>query len=232
MRQKLRKHAVASGIGSCLVTRAALAAITLAACVPQTSSAPVDPEFKLRALRAAVVEYRTRVGDLPATLEQICIFDPTLCRMETAERWFRDAWGTTVRYEGSAGSFRITSAGPDRGFDTEDDLLLDALRDSVLTSRMAGCYELDERVARLDGTRIELTTRSIRSGGYAIRSPLRVLGDTASLAEWYPVSDDSLAARWIRIDQGVSIRARISEGRLLGRAAGRVVRGQKIACDE
>lgn len=214
-----------------IARRVSSALLVLAACIPLSSRAPIDPEFKLRALRSAVVEYRARVGNLPSQLEQTCVLDSTLCRMEPSERWLRDAWGTTVRYEVGGGTYRIASAGPDRDFGTDDDLVLDAIRDSIIASRLAGCYELAASVARLGGGRLEFTTRLVRSGGYEIRSPLLVLGDTASVAEWYPVASDSLAARWIRIDRGVSLRARVSEGRISGRASGREVTGHAVTCD-
>jgi len=38
----------------------------------------------------------------------------------------KDAWGTTIEYERLSGeSFRLISAGPDRAFDTEDDISQD-----------------------------------------------------------------------------------------------------------
>lgn len=205
--------------------------LVLAACIPSSSRAPADPEFKLRALRAAVVEYRARVGDLPSTLEQTCMLDSTLCRMEPSERWLRDAWGTTVRFDVGAGTYRLASAGPDRSFGTNDDLVLDAMRDSLMASRLAGCYELAANVPRLGGSRLEFTMRLVRSGGYEIRSPLLVRGDTASIAEWYPVGGDSLAARWILIDRGVSLRAQVSDDRISGRTSGRQVTGHTVTCD-
>jgi hypothetical protein len=201
-------------------------AVVVAGCSPE----PADPGFKLRALRSAIVEYHARVGELPSTLEQTCALDSALCRLEPPDRWLRDSWGTLVRFESRGRSFRLTSAGPDRVASTADDLALDASEDSIRTARLAGCYVLAAPIAVLDARRIELTAQTVRSGGYAVRSPLLVHGDTAFLAEWYPIADDSLVARWIRIDRGIQLRARVREGTLDGRAASKPVTGRQVDC--
>lgn len=192
---------------------------------------PPDPAFKLRAIRAAVAEYHQRVGELPATLEHICLFDSSLCRLEPAETWLRDAWGTKVQFQSLGHTFRVASGGPDRRVGTVDDLMLDASFDSTTAAGLAGCYELREPPSRLGTPRLHLATRVVRSGGYEVRAPVEIGGDSAFIAEWYPLAKDSLLARWIRSGRGVELRAQVRDGQLVGRASGRAIEGRRVACD-
>lgn len=79
------------------------------------------------------------VGGLPQALEQIRAqqgeFPDSLDSLDIPE-WMRtDAWGTNFRYEqlDDGNAWRITLAGPDRQFDTDDDIVISSeMRDSEI----------------------------------------------------------------------------------------------------
>jgi hypothetical protein len=224
----LRRIAVADSKRPIIVTRLLFGATALLFACAQSDP---DPWFKLRALHAGVAEFQARNGALPARLEDVCEQDPTVCRLDAAERWIRDQWGTPIRYSKLDSTYQLSSAGADRTFDTRDDMVFSAARDLEIASNLAGCYRIAPSVGALDSDRLHLTTMIARSGGYVVQSPRSVRGDSAFIAEWYPLRADSLLARWIRIDQGVTLRARVVDGRLRGRVGSRTVEGQAVECE-
>jgi len=76
-------------------------------------------EVNLESLSRQVLSYATEGEGLPASLDALRRFHPTAGSLP-------DAWGTKIRYERlSDSSFRLRSAGPDRVFDTSDDIVKD-----------------------------------------------------------------------------------------------------------
>jgi hypothetical protein len=73
----------------------------------------------LEALAREVLSFSAEGGGLPETLDALRRFHPTAGALP-------DAWGTRIRYERlSDSSFRLSSAGPDKTFDTGDDIVKD-----------------------------------------------------------------------------------------------------------
>lgn len=76
-------------------------------------------EVNMETLSREVLSSATEGEGLPASLEALRRFRPTAGSV-------LDAWGTKFRYERlSDSSFRLRSAGPDRVFDTGDDIVKD-----------------------------------------------------------------------------------------------------------
>jgi hypothetical protein len=76
-------------------------------------------EAGLEALSREVLTYAAEGEGLPETLDALRRFHPTAGALP-------DAWGTKIRYEKlSDSSFRLRSAGPDRVFDSADDIVKD-----------------------------------------------------------------------------------------------------------
>jgi hypothetical protein len=76
-------------------------------------------EAGLEALSREVLTYASEGDGLPETLDALRRFHPTAGALP-------DAWGTKIRYEKlSDSSFRLRSAGPDRVFDSADDIVKD-----------------------------------------------------------------------------------------------------------
>jgi hypothetical protein len=71
-------------------------------------------------------------GALPARRGD---FDAWLERRYPQEASRVDSWGTRYRLEVLSSRFQIVSAGPDRAFQTEDDLMREAPRDTGTRSR-------------------------------------------------------------------------------------------------
>jgi hypothetical protein len=73
----------------------------------------------LEALSREVLTYSADGGGLPETLDALRRFNPMAGTLP-------DGWGTRIRYQRlSDSSFRLSSAGPDRAFDTSDDIVKD-----------------------------------------------------------------------------------------------------------
>ena len=210
-----------------MITRVVLA-IILSAC----SRVEGPPEFKLRALHAAVAAYQSSHASLPLRIEDVCKDDPAWCRLEPADRWIRDQWGTTIRYENLRTNYRLSSAGADRRFATPDDLSFDAAEDLEMAGELAGCYRLGSPLRDLDSDRLDLSTTIARSGGYRVRSPTAIGRDTAFIAEWYPLARDSIIVRWIHVDEGVTLRAQIADRHLSGAIGSRSLAGQAVSCGD
>src|SRR5512136_590338 len=76
-------------------------------------------EANLDGLSREVLTYASEGEGLPESLDALRRFHPTAGSLP-------DAWGTKIRYERlSDSSFRLRSAGPDRIFDTGDDIVKD-----------------------------------------------------------------------------------------------------------
>lgn len=76
-------------------------------------------EADLEALSRVILSFTAEGEGLPESLEALRRFHPTAGALP-------DAWGTRIRYQRlSDSSFRLTSAGPDRAFDTADDIVKD-----------------------------------------------------------------------------------------------------------
>jgi hypothetical protein len=73
----------------------------------------------LEALSREVLSFAAGGGGLPESLEDLRKLHPTAAALP-------DAWGTGFRYERlSETAFRLTSAGPDGAFGTDDDIAKD-----------------------------------------------------------------------------------------------------------
>ncbi len=76
-------------------------------------------EVDMESLSRQVISFASEGGGLPESLEALRRFHPTAAALP-------DPWGTKIRYERlSDSSFRLRSAGPDRVFDTSDDIVKD-----------------------------------------------------------------------------------------------------------
>jgi hypothetical protein len=81
----------------------------------------------------------------PSNLTELTRFDSDIVSLTV------DEWGTAVRYTSSTNSFRVQSAGADRTFDTEDDLMATPesviRQDDVDQPNVSGTWQ-DEQGAR------------------------------------------------------------------------------------
>ena len=71
--------------------------------------------------------FRRRTGALPARLDELVAEDPH-SKEPYLDRVPNDPWGTPYRYvvrDARRGRFEVRSAGPDRAFDTDDDVVLE-----------------------------------------------------------------------------------------------------------
>jgi len=86
--------------------------------VDKYAQAKVDlTKVNLVQLEKIIAERIASEGQAPADLKELQRFQPIVVS-------FLDAWGREIRYERlSDSSFRLTSAGADGEFDTDDDIL-------------------------------------------------------------------------------------------------------------
>jgi hypothetical protein len=76
-------------------------------------------EVNMANLSRAILSFQASEGNLPASLSE-------LSRAGILTAGAADVWGKAIKYERlSENSFRLTSAGPDRTFDTADDIVKD-----------------------------------------------------------------------------------------------------------
>lgn len=92
------------------------------------SRAEVKAELELAQIEAAIQAYRMEERSLPESLETLVQPSP---RTKSAflEKLSSDPWGKAYRYrieDEKAQTYRVSSAGPDGEFDTEDDLVVPA----------------------------------------------------------------------------------------------------------
>lgn len=102
-----------------LIGAAVLAFIPLAIAVAAMAGPEIETEVEQAILEAKVSAYVDQAGAFPTDLSQI----PDL-----SEKLLTDPWGTPYRLDilnVAAEDFEIRSAGPDRVFDTEDDVTSD-----------------------------------------------------------------------------------------------------------
>ena len=77
----------------------------------------------LHTCRAAVEAYIAATGRAPPDLR--CLTDPNLNPPRVhfvARKDTMDAWGTQIRFRSVGTNFSFTAAGPDKVFDTQDDI--------------------------------------------------------------------------------------------------------------
>jgi hypothetical protein len=86
--------------------------------VDQYAEAKIDlTKVNLSSLERIIAERIASEGQAPASLKELQRFQPMAVS-------FLDAWGREIRYEKLSDSgFRLTSAGPDGEFGTDDDIL-------------------------------------------------------------------------------------------------------------
>lgn len=78
-------------------------------------------EFRLRQLNRLLGQYISKHGSPPRTLGDVLPEHLSEGERDSAQK---DAWGTLIRLEGTASSQRLLrSAGPDRRWGTEDDIV-------------------------------------------------------------------------------------------------------------
>jgi hypothetical protein len=107
--------------------------------------------YKLRAAHAGVFYFSQSQGRLPGELAEVCV-NASWCRLMSAEQWFRDGWGTSIRYLPTATGYVLTSAGADRRFATNDDQVFDTAVDRERAEQLAGCFGFPRRFHALDHT--------------------------------------------------------------------------------
>lgn len=70
-------------------------------------------------LERAVVSYMAQSGEAPKSLRDLASFNPMVAGQ-------LDAWGKEIKYQRlSVSQFRLTSAGQDGAFGTEDDIVIE-----------------------------------------------------------------------------------------------------------
>jgi len=86
--------------------------------VDKYAEAKIDlTKVNLSSLERIIAERMASEGQAPASLKELQRFQPMAVS-------FLDAWGREIRYEKLSDSgFRLTSAGPDGEFGTDDDIL-------------------------------------------------------------------------------------------------------------
>jgi hypothetical protein len=78
-------------------------------------------QFRLRAVEDNALMFLENFGHLPDSLEQVVPLPPGM----PLERSYRfDPWGNLLHYQRTSTGFKLRSSGPDRVFDSEDDLYL------------------------------------------------------------------------------------------------------------
>jgi hypothetical protein len=87
---------------------------------------------ELRRIAEDLDVFQTSRGELPTRRGE---FDDWLDRRYPLEESRVDAWGTRYRLEVFSSRFEVLSAGPDRSFRTDDDLIREGVRDAVSRSR-------------------------------------------------------------------------------------------------
>ncbi|NIM89600.1 MAG: hypothetical protein GTO17_01475 [Candidatus Aminicenantes bacterium] len=76
-------------------------------------------KVNMNTLQRAITSFIASQGRTPKSLKELQVF-----RVMAAEKY--DSWGTEIKYERlSDDNFRLTSAGRDKTFDTQDDIVVD-----------------------------------------------------------------------------------------------------------
>ena len=76
-------------------------------------------KVNMNTLQRAITSFMVSQGRTPKSLKELQVF-----RVMAAEKY--DSWGTEIKYERlSDDNFRLTSAGKDKIFDTQDDIVVE-----------------------------------------------------------------------------------------------------------
>lgn len=93
-------------------------AVTSSASLPQTRNLTEEEwtRVRLEAIDNALASYKEHAdGKVPMTLQKLRMFSsPSLS--------FKDGWGVKMRYVTDGVEYIVSSSGPDKTFDTEDDI--------------------------------------------------------------------------------------------------------------
>lgn len=204
------------------------ATVPVAAC--ELSEAREQTHFTLRATHTGLVLYQRAAGKLPVQLREVCDREPSWCALDEPDRWFRDGWGTPIRYLPRGSEYVLSSAGPDRQFQTKDDIIFDSAIDWQRATALSGCYVLSKKLSRLGTDTLRFSMRLATLSGYAIDWPILVDSTEAFHAAWYPGPSDSIYAVWVHVDNGVNLSGRVVDGKLTARTGLRRVTGRKEKC--
>jgi hypothetical protein len=92
---------------------------------PVAPATPVDPqraktgrrlEQLNRSIKVWMIQYGSGFNPAQVTLERL------QQDLNIGQQEMLDGWGTALRFEPEVGRYRVISAGPDKSFDTPDDL--------------------------------------------------------------------------------------------------------------
>ena len=211
----------------CTATLAAAIA-QVAAC--QRSELHEQTLYTLRATHAGLVFYKGASGKLPTQLRGVCDREPSWCTSDDPDRWFRDGWSTPIRYSPRDSEYVLTSAGPDRRFETKDDIIFDSAIDWQRATALSGCYVLSQTLSRLGTDTLRFSTHIAKLAGYAIDWPLLVDSTEAFYAVWHPGPSDSIYAAWIHVHNGLSLSGTVVDGKLTASTGTQRVTGRKQKC--
>lgn len=78
--------------------------------------------LRLDVLQERIGEFQTREGRLPHALDELLEFQVERPSVPAEPYWFVDGWETSLRYRPLGSRYELRSAGPDRHFETPDDL--------------------------------------------------------------------------------------------------------------
>jgi hypothetical protein len=73
-------------------------------------------------LQERIAEFQRREGQLPHALDELLELQVERPSIRAEPYWFVDGWETSLRYGPLGSSYELRSAGPDRHFETRDDL--------------------------------------------------------------------------------------------------------------
>jgi hypothetical protein len=97
----------------------------VATATPVVPATPLDPqraetgrrlEQLNRSIKVWMIQYGSGFNPAQVTLERLQL------DLNIGQQEMLDGWGTALRFEPEAGKYRVISAGPDKSFDTPDDL--------------------------------------------------------------------------------------------------------------
>lgn len=211
-------------------------ALWAAGCVFNATRAPTGAASiaNMRMLGTAVEVFRSAEGQLPETLQEICT-NSRACEHLVPEGMV-DEWRMPVRYSRNSSDYVLQSAGPDRRFDTADDLVVSTAYRREMVQRLAGCYAISVPWwNEFPGEKLLLRREPKGSDSYVLLP--EVYGAAGA---WRPISGDSVELTWIH---GVAVTRMVlrgsPDGSLHGwwRAGGeyrssrtRQVTAQRVAC--
>jgi hypothetical protein len=146
----------------------------------------------VRTLGTAIEAFRAAEGELPETLDAICT-NPRACDHYLPARAV-DEWSMRIRYDHDGTDYSLRSAGPDRRFDTADDLVFSTVDQRERTRLLAGCYVVSlPWWEDFTGGRLVLRTEPKGPSSYTLLP--EVYGATGA---WRPIAGDSVELSWAR----------------------------------